>query len=381
MAATVESVRESAQKIAREVIAPRAAQNDKEGRFPSEAISALGERGLLGVTVPATLGGLGLGPRAFAEATALLAEADPSVAMIFTMHVSATAVIAGAQPQRTDLLRAIAAGKHLTTLALSESGSRSHFWAPVSRARKDGANVILDAKKSWVTSAGHADSYVVTTLAAGGGGPTDTTLYLVLKSAPGLSVAGAWDGLGLRANASSPMALAGVKVSDADRLTDEGAGFKSKVEVVLPIFNLGSAAMSLGLARATLAAAKGHVRTAKFEHLGQSIAEALPTVRAQIAEMQSATDGLAARIEANIAALQHPTPATMLSVLEVKAAAAETAIFVTDLAMRACGGAAFSRHLPIERLFRDARASAVMAPTTAVLHDLLAKAVLELPLF
>src|SRR5690242_18181123 len=128
MAATVESIRQTATQIAREVVAPRAAQNDKEGRFPTEAVAALGERGLLGLTVPAQYGGLGLGPRAFAEVTAALAEADPSVAMIYTMHVSATAVILGAQPPRAELLEAIAGGRHLSTLALSESGSRSHFW-------------------------------------------------------------------------------------------------------------------------------------------------------------------------------------------------------------------------------------------------------------
>jgi alkylation response protein AidB-like acyl-CoA dehydrogenase len=120
---------------------------------------------------------------------------------------------------------------------------------------------------------------------------------------------------------------------------------------------------------------------ARFEHLGVSIAEALPTVRAQIAEMQTTVDGLAARIDANVSALEQPGDATMLSVLEVKAAAAEAAIATTELAMRACGGAAFSRHLGIERAFRDARASSVMAPTTAVLHELIGKAVLGLPLF
>lgn len=379
MSHSLESIRQLARNLADEVLAPNAERNDREGRFPTEAIDALKKSGLLGLTVPTALGGLGFGPSAFAEVTAILAERCASTAMIFTMHVSATAVITAAG--RADLLSEIAEGKHLTTLAFSEKGSRSHFWAPVSKARAADGGVLLSAEKSWVTSAGQAQSYVVTSLSPNSSGPTDSTLYLVRANAKGLKVAGAWDGLGLRANASAPMTLTDVFVAEKDRLTEVGKGFDAKTGVVLPLFNLGCAAMSLGLSRATLAAAKNHVKTARFEHLGATLAEALPTVRAQIAEMQITVDGMEARVAANIRALEQPNDATMLSVLGVKAATAEDAIAVTDLAMRACGGAAFSRHLGIERAFRDARASSVMAPTTAVLEELLAKAVLGLPLF
>src|SRR6185503_11177697 len=105
------------------------------------------------------------------------------------------------------ILQEIAAGRHLSTLAFSEAGSRSHFWAPISRARRNGKGVTISAKKSWVTSAGHAQSYVVSSLAPEGAGPTDSTLYLVTTATRGLSVAGPWNGLGLRANASAPVVL------------------------------------------------------------------------------------------------------------------------------------------------------------------------------
>jgi alkylation response protein AidB-like acyl-CoA dehydrogenase len=380
-AMTIETVRKLAASIAAEVLAPHAERNDRESRFPAEAVDALGKAGLLGLTVPVAHGGLGFGPSLYADVTATLAERCPSTAMIFTMHVSATAVIAAAKPERSDLLGEIARSRHLTTLAFSEKGSRSHFWAPMSRARRAPGGVTINAEKSWVTAAGHAQSYVTTALSPDGSGPTDSTLYLVRGDNPGIAVAGAWDGLGLRANASAPMRLTDCFVPDVDRLTEEGKGFDAKTGVVLPTFNLGCAAMSLGLSRSALAAAKEHVKTARFEHLGATIAAALPTVRAQIAEMQTIVDGIDLRVGANVRALEQPNDLTMLSVLEVKAAAAEAAIAATDLAMRACGGAAFSRHLGIERAFRDARASSVMAPTTAVLNDLLAKAVLGLPLF
>jgi alkylation response protein AidB-like acyl-CoA dehydrogenase len=372
-----------ATEIAASVLAPAARQNDKEGRFSSEAVDALGRAGLLGLMLPTEFGGSGLGPRSFAAVTAALAEADASVAMVYLMHICAVATIAAAPPGAAvePILREIAAGRHLSTLAISESGSRSHFWAPVSRARRNGAGVQLTAKKSFVTSAGNAQSYVVSSLAPDGKGPTDSTLYLVPADSPGLSVAGPWDGLGLRANASAPMTLDGCEVPSELRLTDDGAGFKAMLEVALPPFNLGTASVSLGLCRAAVAGTAAHLKNARFEHLGQSLGESLPTLRAQLATMQIDTDGLAARIDDLVEHLERPRETTMLRVLETKAAAGEVAIGVTSAAMRACGGAAFSRHMNIERLFRDAHAGAVMAPTGDVLRDFIAKAILGMPLF
>src|ERR1043165_2300708 len=158
-----------AQEIADGVLAPAAAENDAAGRFSTEAVQSLGEAGLLGLMLPADVGGAGLGPRTFAALTAALAEADASVAMVYVMHVMGTASIAAARADAAaamkPILQEIAAGRHLSTLAFSEAGSRSHFWAPVSRAQRNGNGVTISAKKSWVTSAGHAQRYVVSSLA------------------------------------------------------------------------------------------------------------------------------------------------------------------------------------------------------------------------
>ena len=130
-----------AREIATRVLAPSAGQNDKAGRFSTEAVESLGQAGLLGLLLPADFGGSGLGPRTFAEVMATLAEADASVAMVYLMHTLGTAAMTAARPGAaqaiTPVLREIATGKHLSTLAFSEAGSRSHFWAPVSRARRN----------------------------------------------------------------------------------------------------------------------------------------------------------------------------------------------------------------------------------------------------
>ena len=118
------------------------------------------------------------------------------------MHYSATAVIEAHGPQ--DVREAIAAGHHLTTLAFSEAGSRSHFWAPLGTATAAGRRASASTRqKSWVTSAGEADSYVWSSRPVAAAGPM--TLWLVPSDAPGLSVPAPFDGLGLRGNASSPV--------------------------------------------------------------------------------------------------------------------------------------------------------------------------------
>ena len=374
-----------AQEIAGRVLAPSAGQNDKAGRFSTEAVVSLGESGLLGLMLPAGCWRLGLGPRALAAVIATLAEADASVAMVYLMHILGAVAISAARPSAaqavTPILREIGAGRHLSTLAFSEAGSRSHFWAPISRAHRNGNGVRISAKKSWVTSAGHAQSYVVSALAPEGAGPTDSTLYLLLAQTRGLAVAGPWDGLGLRANASAPITLEDCGVPSDFQLTDDGAGFPAMLNVVLPLFNLGTASVALGLCRAAVAGTASHLKNAKFEHLGQSLGESLPTLRAQLATMQIDTDGLSARIDDLVDHLEKPRETTMLRVLECKAAAGDVAISVTSTAMRVCGGAAFSKHLNIERLFRDAHAGAVMAPTGDVLREFIGKSLLGIPLF
>jgi alkylation response protein AidB-like acyl-CoA dehydrogenase len=381
---TSESAARLAKDVAASTLTAAAAENDRLGRFSSEAMDALGRAGLLGMMLPADVGGGAAGPRALADVVAALAEADASVAMVFLMHSLAAATIAAARrtPALEQVLGEIAAGRHVSTLAFSEAGSRSHFWAPVSRAVSlNGSGARISARKSFVTGAGHVHSYVTSALAPGGAGPTDSTLYLVDAKSTGLTVSAPWDGLGLRANASSPVTLDGCVVPADRRLTEDGAGFAAMLNIVLPLFNVGQAAVSLGICRSAVTATVAHLKTARFEHLGATLGEALPNLRANVAAMQVETDGLAARVDDTVKHLETPGDLTMLRVLEVKAAGSEAAIDVTALAMRTCGGAALSRQTGIERLFRDAQAGAVMAPTTDVLREFIGKAMLGLPLF
>lgn len=370
------SYQDAIDTLIREVIAPQALRTDQEGRFPREALDALGRAGLLGLTSATAVGGQGLGLREAADVVARIARDCPSTAMVVCMHYSATAVIEAQGPEA--VRRDIAAGKHLSTLAFSEAASRSHFWAPAGTARAAGAQVMLDAQKSWVTSAFEADSYVWSSkpLAAEGA----SSLWLVDARLPGLSQPGGFDGLGLRGNASTPITASEVRVPASARLGDDGKGFDTMMGVVLPWFTVLSAACSTGLMEGAVARAAAHVGKTRLQHLDTSLAD-LPTIRAYLARGRIKTDMAAALVQDTITAISTGRADTMLRVLEVKAAAAETALEVTDLAMRVCGGAAFRKEAGIERLFRDARAASVMGPTSDVLYDFIGKAVTGQPLF
>jgi alkylation response protein AidB-like acyl-CoA dehydrogenase len=297
--------------------------------------------------------------------------------MVVCMHYCATAVIEAFGP--VEVRRAIAAGKHLSTLALSEAGSRSQFWVPMSTATADGADILLDARKSFATSASHADSYVWSSKPVVGG--ELSTLWLVPRTTPGLRVAtGGFDGLGLRGNDSSPILAEAARIPATARLGSDGGGFPIMIGTVLPWFNVLAAAVSVGLMESLTQRTCSHAAGTQFQHAGTSIAD-LPTIRAYVARMRIKTDQNKTLLADTVAAIAGARGDATLRVLESKAAAGEAAAEVSDLAMRVCGGAAFRKEVGVERLFRDARAATVMGPTTDVLYDFIGKAVCGLPVF
>jgi alkylation response protein AidB-like acyl-CoA dehydrogenase len=359
-----------------ETIAPAAEEIDRTGAFPQAALEALGEAGLLGLISSTEVGGLGQSHRAATMVVERIAAACASTAMVVCMHYAATAVIeAHGLPA---IREAIARGQHVTTLAFSEQGSRSHFWAPTSTATRSEEGVRLDARKSWVTSAGKADSYVWSSRPLEAEG--QSTIWIVPADAKGLQIPSQFDGMGLRGNHSSPVTAEGVVIPAENMLGADGDGFNVMMGIVLPYFQLMNAGFSIGTMEAATTKAAAHVAGTKLEHLSQSLSD-LPTVRAYLSRMRIKTDMCRALLLDTLAALEGGREDTMLRVLEIKAAAGESATEVTDLAMRVCGGAAFRKEVGVERHFRDARAATVMSPTTDVLYDFIGKAVCGIPLF
>jgi alkylation response protein AidB-like acyl-CoA dehydrogenase len=366
---------EKAVETVAQTAASHAVQTDR-GEFPKHVVRALGETGLLALVSATSSGGKGCGLAEAAFVVERLARECGSTAMIACMHYAATAVIE--QHGARELRSTIAAGKHLTTLAFSEPGSRSQFWASLGTAAADGSDVRLTGRKSFVTSASQADSYVWSSRPIAG--KEATTLWLVPRTTSGVRIEAPFDGLGLRGNDSSPVVAESARIPMTSRLGDDGGGFAIMMGIVLPWFNVLSTAVSAGLMEMATARTATHVVATKFEHAGQTIAD-LPTVRAYVARMRVETDKIKALLADTLAAIAAGRADATLRVLESKAAAGESAAQIVDIAMRVCGGAAYRKEVAVERVFRDARAALVMGPTTDVLYDFIGKAACGLPLF
>lgn len=362
--------------VVADVIAPSAAEVDRTGAYPRAALDALGTAGVLGLLSATDVGGGGGSLADVAEVVETIAGACGSTAMVVLMHFAATSVLEAHGPRA--VREAIAGGSHVSSLAFSEAGSRSHFWAPTSSATADGDVVRLDAAKSWITSAGEADSYVWSSRPVSADGPM--TLWLVPADTPGLTTTAPFDGLGLRGNASSPVRADGVVVPGSARLGDDGAGLDIALGTALPTFLVGNAAFSIGLMEALVDEAAAHLTRTRLDHLDQTLAQQ-PIPRAEFARLRTRVDEARAFLADTLAALGTGRPDATLRVLQVKAVAAEASSEVADGVMRLCGGAAFRKDVGVERRFRDSLAARVMAPTTDALRDFVGRATLGLPLF
>ncbi|MEZ6096427.1 MAG: acyl-CoA dehydrogenase family protein [Pirellulaceae bacterium] len=160
----------------------------------------------------------------------------------------------------------------------------------------------------------------------------------------------------------------------------EGKGADIMLGSALPVFLLCQAAIGCGIAEAAYQAAQKHVTATAFQHTGTRLMD-LPNIRSNLSQMRLEVDRARAYLAATIDKMETGTEDTMIHVLGIKASSGETAVNVCDLAMRTCGGAAFSKHLGLERIFRDSRAAIVMAPTTDHLREFQGRLLVGMPLF
>lgn len=369
------SILQALEPVAAGVVTENAATVDR-GAFPQATLDALREAGLLGLVTPIEHGGRGGSFGDAAHVVERIARSCASSAMVVCMHYAGAAVLAAHGSPEVN--RAVAEGRHISTLAFSEAGSRSHFWAPVSTATRSSEGVRLDAVKSWVTTAHHATAYVWSSQPVEAGGAS--TIWLVPADTEGLQPVGHFDGLGLRGNDSTPIRAAGAAIPEGNRLGPDGGGFDVMMGVVLPIFNLMNGACSVGLMQGALARATAHVSGSSYEHMELGLRD-LPTIRNFLARARCDADAANALWNVACDAVDAGSPDAMLRVLQVKAACADTSLEVVQACMRICGGAAFRADVAVERSFRDAQAANVMAPTSDVLYDFIGKALTGLPLF
>jgi alkylation response protein AidB-like acyl-CoA dehydrogenase len=374
MALAEESIR-SIEEIAAGEIAVAAAEVDAHSEFPARSLGALGDIGALGLTVPTEHGGQGGSLAELAEACETIGGACASTGMVFLMHaVTAATIAAGGGARADEYLRGLADGTLLGTLAFSERGTGAHFYAPELSATAEGGELRISGRKSFVTSGGHADLYLVLVNSSGSEG---LDCYAVGREADGVEFEGRWEGLGLRGNSSVAMTLDAVTVDDDARIGAAGAGGELVFSVVAPVFLVGLAGVNVGIAAAALNVARAHASARRYAD-GSLLAE-VPAIQAELADIAIAVRAAGAALREAASLGDQDDAEALIAIMSAKIAATEAAEAATSRALEVCGGQGYTPALPVERLLRDARAGRVMAPTNAVLRTWIGKALAGLP--
>jgi len=379
-----ENLRAQIRHIVGEVIAPAAEDTDRLGRFPRKNLEALARAGWNGVLVSKELGGLGLDHIAFGIAAEEIGRACASTALVYVMHIGAIQTIAlyGNDDQKRRWVKGARDGL-IGTYSTSEKASGGHWWFNFSQARRDGDDYLITADKSFTTSSGQADYYVLQTRSPDAKGPTDITFFIVDAKLPGIS-AGAWEALGVHGNHSGPIKYDNVKVPRRDRLGAEGQGKDVIYHGVSPVYLIGLGAAWHGVARGALAAATEYVtrtihrdfdrRLADYQVLRQQLGEA----KVLVESLRPWQESLAARLD-ELQAAGKPQGELLLPLTEFKVHAAEVANRVTKLTLDVSGGYGYKRG-PLERYFRDARAAIGMGPSNNIAREWIGKTLVGLPL-
>ena len=378
----IERLRALAARVGAEVLAPDCDRIDREAAWPAEGLRALAEAGLTGLHIPERLGGQGQGMLALATIAEELGRHCSATAMCFGMHCVASKVLAAkATPYHEErFLRPIAEGRHISSLALSEPGTGVHFFVPRARFRIEGAEIVLEGEKSFVTSGGQADSYVMSAVAEGEElDPGAFSCFAVEKGAPGLEWLQPWRGFGMRGNSSRGARLDGLRIPRENLLGAEGDEIWFVFEVVAPYFVVAMAGVYLGIAQAALDAAVAHLRGRRHDHSGEALSE-VPVLHHQVAEMWIALERTRQLVRHAARLGDSGDPGAPVALFAAKADVADTATFVTQQAMMLGGGRAYGENSDMARLMRDAQAAHVMAPTTQLLKSWVGRSLLDLPL-
>ena len=371
-----------ARAVATEVAAPLAERTDS-GIWPEEALRSLQAAGLGGLVVPRDRGGSGLGLRAVAGVGEVLGRSCASTAICFGMHHVAAAVLSAKATERQarEYLGPIAAGEHLTTLALSEPGTGSQFWLPQTRiSSRDDGGWTVEGEKTFVTNGSKADSYVVSTVAADPGAPAgEFSCVVVPAGADGLSFSGTWDGVGMRGNSSLMATLEGVHVGEEALLGAPGDQIWYVFEVVAPYFLTAMAGTYLGVAQAALDAAVAHLKQRRHGHTGRALASE-PVLQHRVGVLWAQVQQVRRLVywaaeEAEVGGAE-----ALAGLTAAKASVGDCAVNVANEAMTLVGGIGYRERSPVERHLRDARAAHVMSPTTDILRTWTGRAVLDIPI-
>jgi alkylation response protein AidB-like acyl-CoA dehydrogenase len=361
-------IRAAARDFARKEIAPIAAEFDESGEFPHETIKKMGGMGFMGIEVPEQYGGAGMDTLAYVLALEEICKADASHGVIMSVNNSLYChgiMKFGTEEQKQKFITPIASGQSIGAYSLTEPQSGSDAGTMKSRATRDGDSYILNGRKSWVTSGPVADYFVVFVMTEPEKHQNGISAFLVAGNTPGLIRGKKEPKLGIRASATSELIFENCRVPAANRLGAEGDGFKIAM-TVLDAGRIGIGTQALGIAEAAYEAARRYA--VEREAFGQPIG-AFQGTGFKIADMKT-------RIEASRLLIYNAAMAKEKSkqdggryTLEssmAKLFASETAMYVTHQAVQIHGGMGYSKELPLERYFRDAKITEIYEGTSEI---------------
>lgn len=363
-----EMIRQTARDFAQKEITPIAAEFDESGEFPTETIRKMGELGFMGIEVPEQYGGAGMDTLAYVLALEEICKADAAHGTIMSVNNSLFCygiLKYGTEEQKQKFVTPVASGKAIGAYALTEPMSGSDAGNMRTRAVRQGDRYLINGRKSWVTSGPVADYVVVFALTEPEKKQRGITAFLVDAKSPGFVRGKKEPKLGIRASATSELSFENCPVPVENRLGGEGEGFKIAM-AVLDAGRIGIAAQALGIAEAAYQASLQYAT--EREAFGQKIGE-FQGISFKMADMKTRIE--AARLLTYNAALAKERAKTTgerftLQASMAKLFASETAMFVTHAAVQIHGGMGYSRELPIERYFRDAKITEIYEGTSEI---------------
>jgi alkylation response protein AidB-like acyl-CoA dehydrogenase len=370
-----ESLRDAARRFAEKEIAPIAGHFDETGEFPFETVKKMGALGLMGIEVPEEYGGAGLDTVAYALALEEICKVDASHGTIMSVNNSLVChglLKYGTEAQKQKYLTAIASGAKIGAYSLTEPMSGSDAGTMKSRAVRDGDSYVINGRKSWVTSAPVADIVVLFTMTQPEKKHKGITAFLIDTDRPGFVRGKKEPKLGIRASATSEIVFEDYRCPVENRLGEEGEGFKIAM-TVLDAGRIGIAAQGLGIAEAAYEASLQYMR--EREAFGQKIGE-FQGLQFKIADMKTRIE--ASRLLIYSAALAKMRSKTTgerytLEASMAKLFASETAMFCAHQAVQIHGGMGYSKELPVERFFRDAKITEIYEGTSEIQRVVIAR--------
>lgn len=368
-------IRDLARDFAQKEIAPIAAKIDETGEFPRETVKKMGELGLMGIEVPPEYGGGGLDCMSYVLAMEQVSMVCASHGTIMSVNNSLVCYGLnkfGTEEQKKKFLTPLASGKKLGAFSLTEPQSGSDAGNMKTRAVLAGDHYVINGRKSWVTSGPVADYIVLFAATQPELKHRGTACFLVDTKLPGFALGKIEPKLGIRASATCEITYENYQLPASHRIGQEGEGFKIAMSV-LDAGRIGIAAQALGIAQAAYEASVAYAK--EREAFGQKIAE-FQAIQWMIADM-------AVRIEAarlliyNAATKKDRHERFSKEASMAKLFASETAMWVTEKAIQVHGGIGYSKELPIERYFRDAKITEIYEGTSEIQRLVIARSALE----